>query len=400
MILNNPPWLSQTPDMLLRPDIAIKHCEKYCDTNYDLLYDQGKWHDRDIYILPVSSTMTSTLSDLSDDHVFKIPQDIIDLHHSGKCDIVWDMSFEMYNPEVMSWLRHQKKEPWAHRSQDFIRNTSEHYDLIPEHTMLALNNNDWQNTQLHEKLYRPITINKCESWYYHTQDQDYTEACLTRYRKGMGDECLLETNSEHTTKNLICTLGELRQHKTKLAQKIHHSPDNWFVSAKTNIWDKNLNQQFKLPWILDQYCDPKPWDHYRRITPEIRSYMLRSAVDVVCDSIMISSPLTPDYQTTEKPFRSIVLTKPFIYLGAYQGLKYLQDLGFKTFSDYWDESYDDISDPDRRYQTVIHEINQLLSEKKLFSKLQGIQEILIHNYEHYKTLCTNKFHLRFLNDTP
>ena len=111
MILNESPWLSQTPDMLLRPDIALLHCEKYCDTNYALLYDHGKWHDNDIYILPVSSTMTSSLSDLPDDHVFTIPTDILELHHSGKCDIIWDMSFEMYNPEVMSWIRNNQNKP-------------------------------------------------------------------------------------------------------------------------------------------------------------------------------------------------------------------------------------------------------------------------------------------------
>ena len=52
---------------------------------------------------------------------------------------------------------------------------------------------------------------------------------------------------------------------------------------------------------------------------------------------------------TEKTFKPILLKMGFVIAGRMGVLKKLRDLGFKTFSDYWDESYDTMDWwPDRR----------------------------------------------------
>lgn len=56
---------------------------------------------------------------------------------------------------------------------------------------------------------------------------------------------------------------------------------------------------------------------------------------------------------TEKIFKPIAAGKPFILVGGYKNLQYIQDTGFETFESLWDESYDDIQDPaERIYQIV------------------------------------------------
>lgn len=50
---------------------------------------------------------------------------------------------------------------------------------------------------------------------------------------------------------------------------------------------------------------------------------------------------------TEKIFKPIVLQQPFILVGSRFGLAYLRKYGFHTFSEIWDESYDELPDHER-----------------------------------------------------
>ena len=383
MILNDTPWLSETPDMLKYPDLALEHVTKYSDTNYDILFSSGRHFKSDIYIVPVSSKFTTPISGISDEFYYDIPEDVIDRIKSGTCKLVWDMTFEIYNPDVMAWLRHHRTEAWAHRSYDFIQNTQGHYELTKSDTYLALNNMDWPACI--PDYTQPICINKCDSWYYPDTDTDYSEQQLKKYQCGQDFD-----------RKFITTLGELRQHKIKLANKIWHCDTSWYASARSSVWESATNVKLNLPWVLDEQSDPGLRDHYRPISPELQHFMSNSMIDVVCDTIMLSSPLTARQQTTEKPFRSICMFKPWLYLGCQGGLAYMRDLGFKTFNDYWDETYDDISDPDLRYQAVINIINLIDSDAHFHRKLQGIENILLHNYNHYIKLLHSEYHTRFL----
>ena len=47
---------------------------------------------------------------------------------------------------------------------------------------------------------------------------------------------------------------------------------------------------------------------------------------------------------TEKTFKPIVMQQPFIIQSCRGSLEYLRRYGFKTFSEFWDESYDELPD--------------------------------------------------------
>lgn len=85
---------------------------------------------------------------------------------------------------------------------------------------------------------------------------------------------------------------------------------------------------------------------------------------------------------TEKIFKPIVAKQPFILLGCANNLKYLKDYGFKTFSKWWDEDYDNISDPLERLDAVVNLIEDIcrLDNTQLQELLQEMEEILEHNY--------------------
>ena len=52
----------------------------------------------------------------------------------------------------------------------------------------------------------------------------------------------------------------------------------------------------------------------------------------------------PHLTSTEKSFKPFRDKHPFIIVGVDGALKSMRNLGFKTFSEFWDESYDEIED--------------------------------------------------------
>jgi hypothetical protein len=51
-------------------------------------------------------------------------------------------------------------------------------------------------------------------------------------------------------------------------------------------------------------------------------------------------------------------------VGQPKTLKYLQDAGFKTFNNFWDESYDDEFDHSTRMLKIQNELKSILSKSK------------------------------------
>lgn len=95
---------------------------------------------------------------------------------------------------------------------------------------------------------------------------------------------------------------------------------------------------------------------------------------------------------SEKTLYSIAYLTPFVLVGNYKSLKYLKDLGFKTFSEFWDESYDDEPNPVKRMckiYSVIEYIDSFEIED-LRRIYHDMRHILTHNSNVLKTLSNNK----------
>ena len=87
---------------------------------------------------------------------------------------------------------------------------------------------------------------------------------------------------------------------------------------------------------------------------------------------------------TEKIARSIVMGKPFIVLGDRGMLAELRSLGFATFSDFWDESYDEFPTIQPRIDRALEVAVDYMRTKDLSS---GYSDLMIkqleHNQQHY-----------------
>ena len=101
----------------------------------------------------------------------------------------------------------------------------------------------------------------------------------------------------------------------------------------------------------------------------------KSAVSIICETHETNDSTF----VTEKTYRSILNRHPFVIRAAFPILKHLQALGFKTFSDFIDESYDESSEISLEYSNLLVErAEQLLSAVKQHP--EKIQAVVDHNY--------------------
>ena len=102
-------------------------------------------------------------------------------------------------------------------------------------------------------------------------------------------------------------------------------------------------------------------------------------------------------QLSEKTFKPLAFYHPFLLDSAAGGLKLLQDLGFKTFSDWWDEDYDSYFG-NHRLEAIFHLILEIgnWSTDKINQVYNEMLPVLIHNQNH----CINVLPEMYNNVKP
>jgi len=74
-------------------------------------------------------------------------------------------------------------------------------------------------------------------------------------------------------------------------------------------------------------------------------------VSLVTETVNLAVPDT--FYISEKISKPLFLAQPFWTYGCQHYLARLRELGFQTFAEFWDESYDSISDQDQRARAMI-----------------------------------------------
>ena len=113
-------------------------------------------------------------------------------------------------------------------------------------------------------------------------------------------------------------------------------------------------------------------------------YVKRFNVEVALDSwvSVVSEAQYEDNQETvfisEKIFKSIAQSQPFLVLGNKNSLQELKKLGYKTFEDFFDEKYDTLDESNRFFKLLLtlKKIDKI--EDKL-SWYKSMKEIIEHN---------------------
>jgi len=128
----------------------------------------------------------------------------------------------------------------------------------------------------------------------------------------------------------------------------------------------------------------------------IRSPLTTDVLNYVKFNIVVEAWFTSDSKLkdfsllTEKIFRNIHYRKPFILVGQHSTLAEFRKLGYKTYNEIFDESYDLEKNDDSRLDKAFTQIKRLIDEPDDFwqknkDKLDAIHKHNLDNYENRLT---------------
>lgn len=105
--------------------------------------------------------------------------------------------------------------------------------------------------------------------------------------------------------------------------------------------------------------------------------------DVFCDVVTETKYAQLLGNISEKTLRPIRYLKPFILVAPPRSLEYVRTLGYKTFSDYWDESYDLEEDHNLRLIKIFKLVDHINSKTidELKTLYNDMLPVLTHNAE-------------------
>jgi hypothetical protein len=107
----------------------------------------------------------------------------------------------------------------------------------------------------------------------------------------------------------------------------------------------------------------------------------RSFLHVVNETVFYE----PKLHLTEKIFKPIVSSRPFLLVASPGNLQYLKSYGFRTFDRWWDESYDSIQDPSARLDAITQILTDLCRRPwtEILQMFEDMQPVLDYNKKHF-----------------
>jgi hypothetical protein len=139
--------------------------------------------------------------------------------------------------------------------------------------------------------------------------------------------------------------------------------------------------------VRDQFTTP---DSYADTNRSLLTHYGRFAIEIVCETYTMGNTFFP----TEKTIRPIMACKPVLVYGPQYFLSRLRTMGFQTYHDLWDESYDLYQGAER--WIMIQQIMQSISEKtpdELQQLLAKAHVIALHNRRHLHDIATHQVDL-------
>ena len=227
----------------------------------------------------------------------------------------------------------------THDNYIFLDCTKEHSEL--KHVVVQ-----W------EKVVKTLSINDDNVYWVTSNINDkkyvknhiYWEMFLTAVQEMIPDreEVHLHSQWKRFTKKFICYNGRNRPWRRELYQYVKDK--ELVLSPQHSIPGlllKEMKYIFRHNDVEQKGNTHKAWNIFKDLSYDYEYWLVTETVagDDHHGHVFL----------TEKTFKPILLKMGFVIAGRMGVLKKLRDLGFKTFSDYWDESYDTIDWwPDRR----------------------------------------------------
>jgi hypothetical protein len=198
---------------------------------------------------------------------------------------------------------------------------------------------------------------------------------VEQYQKSL--QKLMDPRSHRPRWHFDCSLGSLREHRNFLVQAVDQSSllQQCCLVGRHDIPGTDLEQYHSIlstNWTL-------PYGH--GAAHANRSNFLPYLVyNKTWFSVVTETRF--DYNFfTEKTAKALLAKRMFIALGAPNLLAELREMGFETFGNVVDESYDSVSNNITRWSMAIDQIKQICTQDPLLI-YEKILPVLQHNQQH------------------
>lgn len=170
-------------------------------------------------------------------------------------------------------------------------------------------------------------------------------------------------------------------------------------NSGTRVYRKQLLEQIE-PWKNVIKFD---WDQSVDVAPD-NSARISIEDAEICGIQLVAETLfdTQKIHLTEKIFKPMVMSQPFILWGPPGSLRYLKAYGFKTFNDIWSESYDEEYDATARMEALKELVKYLatIPQQQYLVMLERCQSLVEHNRQHFfssrfQDFCWNELENNF-----
>jgi hypothetical protein len=221
----------------------------------------------------------------------------------------------------------------------------------------------------------PITVFEHLAYKHHNQDSISTFNCLNRIVRQHRVSFVAMMNYYNLLENNKVSHDYLppQYHDRILMTQFNHHP----AFDNENVTDLLT----KLPLVLDtsDFVVNQAQNFFTEV-------YLESWVSVITETYY------SEYQGeamffSEKIYKPIRARHPFILVSVPGSLKALREQGFKTFDQFWDESYDDIQDDTARLVAICNLLNNLSKKThdEWIEMYKQMIPILEHNMKHLTT---------------
>ena len=173
-------------------------------------------------------------------------------------------------------------------------------------------------------------------------------------------------------------------HKEQSLLSYNSNIANWNYRFSSDFFKEDQTwYQAHCPLLLD-FEKPQGWVAFQESLTNIHKHYESYFIEIVCETDIHSNRFF-----TEKTLKNFYLGKPFILFAGPKSLEYLKLKGFRTFSPFIDESYDNISCPNKRLKSILSEIDRIanLEQSQLNDIFLSLQDVFIHNRENFTKIC-------------
>jgi len=308
----------------------------------------------------------------------QVEKDVI----AGKAKILFIVPFEgssIFQNEQITFLRQQKLK----YNNNIVYSDSNMLveEALSRENIKGIYHNPWVNTN--NNIIIKQYINELKESIINKHIRPSKFMCFNRMPRPARAYMVNRMIELNLVKNNIVTF--------QMSERILKAGYGWDYYANVYSY-KNLDLLKKNAPLVYDYEDVfkvNPTDIH--IQPHKDSYF-----NIVNETIFYNKP--PSMFFSEKIFKPILCMQPFVLAGATNSLKYLKQIGFKTFNNFIDESYDDIIDDNKRLDKII-EVIQFINNKtseELSEILYQMYPILVHNHNHHMVVAEQEIGLKNL----